>query len=312
MRVGEGQYIYEWIDNWVTLPDTELGRKDKAHHGIVVTESGLVLMFHEGGPAILAYDTDGNLQGEWESGLTNAHGMTLVQEDGTEYLLMADNKSGQVVKTTLHGEVVLNIECPEIPIYREGRYAPTWAAASEERYGGNGDIWVADGYGESYVHRYDKHGKYITSITGEEGNIGRFDQPHGIWIGNRRNELELYISDRVNGRVQVYDTDGNYKRVFGSEFFNKRSPSGFLSLGELMLVLELRSRLSLVDSDDDLVCYIGDNSPVINADNWPDVAESLIKKGRFNSPHSAAVDCDGNIYVAEFITGGRITKLAKS
>ena len=42
MRVGEGQYIYEWIDNWVTLPDTELGRKDKAHHGIVVTQSGLI------------------------------------------------------------------------------------------------------------------------------------------------------------------------------------------------------------------------------------------------------------------------------
>ena len=311
MRIGGGRHTYEWVDNWVTLPDTELGRKDKAHHGIVITAAGHVVVFHEGGPALLAYDTDGNLQGEWESELTNAHGMTLVQEDGTEYLLMADNKSGQVVKTTLHGETVLSIERPDLPVYRDGTYSPTWVAANEERHGGNGDIWVTDGYGESYIHRYDKAGKYVGSITGEEGEAGRFKQPHGIWIGNRISGRELYTSDRANGRVQVYDTEGNYKRVFGAEFFNERSPSGFLSLGELMVVVELRSRISLIGGDDGLVRYLGDNSSVITFDNWPDVAEELIEVGRFNSPHSAAVDGDGNLYVAEFITGGRITKLAK-
>ena len=311
MRIGGGKHTYNWEDNWVTLPDTEIGKNNLAHHGIVVTAAGHIVVFHEGGPSLLAYDTDGNLQGEWESELTNAHGMTLVQEDDTEYLLMADEKSGQVVKSTLQGETVLSIERPDLPVYRNGTYAPTWAAANEERNGGNGDIWVTDGYGESYIHRYDKAGKYIGSLTGEEGAAGRFSQPHGIWIGDRRGGRELYISDRANGRVQVYDTEGNYKRVFGAELFNEKSPSGFISLGELLLVVELRARISLVGEDDELVRYLGDNSGVTNFDNWPNVAGDLIEAGRFNSPHSAAADSDGNLYVSEYITGGRITKLAK-
>ena len=59
MRIGGGEHTYRWIDNWVTLPDTDLGRKDKAHHGVVVTDAGLIVVFHEGGPAVLAYDADG-------------------------------------------------------------------------------------------------------------------------------------------------------------------------------------------------------------------------------------------------------------
>ena len=312
MEIGGGKHTYKWIDNWVTLPDTELGRQDKAHHGIVITAAGHIVVFHEGGPALLAYDSDGNLQGEWESGLTNAHGMTLVQENGAEYIWMADNKSGQVVKANLKGETVMSIDRPDHPVYSDGEYKPTWVAVNEERHGGNGDVWVTDGYGESYIHRYDKAGKYMATISGEEGAAGRQAQPHGIWIGDRPTGREMYISDRVNGRVQVYDTEGNFKRAFGSDFFNAGSPSGFFSLGELMLIVELRARITLTGEDDELVRYLGDNSGVIQFENWPDVAGDLIEKGRFNSPHSAAADSEGNLYVSEFITGGRITKLVKA
>ena len=48
MRIGGGKHAYKWIDNWVTLPDTELGRQDKAHHGIVITAAGHIVVFHEG------------------------------------------------------------------------------------------------------------------------------------------------------------------------------------------------------------------------------------------------------------------------
>ena len=311
MRIGGGEHTYQWIDNWVKLPDTELGRRDKAHHGIVVPEAGHIVVFHEGGPAVLAFDADGNLQRSWDSELINAHSMTLVKENGAEYLWMADNKSGQVVKTTLDGETVMSIERPALPIYRDADYKPTGVAANEERHGGNGDIWVTDGYGESYVHRYDKAGNYISSINGEEGQAGRFAQPHGIWIGTRRSGRELYISDRANGRVQVYDTEGNFKRVFGSEFFNARSPSGFMALGDLLVVVELRARLTLLDADDGLVHYLGENPGVSDIEGWPDISEDLIEPDRFNSPHSVAADREGNLYVAELLTGGRITKLAK-
>ena len=311
MRIGGGEHAYQWIDNWVRLPDAQPGKEDYAHHGVVVTEAGRIMVFHEGGQAVLAFDADGNLQSSWGSELTNAHGMTLVKDNGNEYLWMADNKSGQVVKTTLGGETVMIIERPALPIYRGGNYSPTGVAVNEERHGGNGDIWVTDGYGEGYVHRYDKAGHYVDSISGEEGQAGRLAQPHGIWIGTRRSGRELYISDRANGRVQVYDTEGNFKRVFGSDFFNPRSPSGFAAVGDLLIVVELRARLTLLDADDRLVRYLGENPGVSDVEGWPDIPEDLVQPGRFNGPHSMAADSEGNLYVTELVTGGRITKLAR-
>ena len=48
---------------------------------------------------------------------------------------------------------------------------------NQEKDGGNGDVYVADGYGSNYVHRYSKTGEYISSINGEEGEAGRFATP---------------------------------------------------------------------------------------------------------------------------------------
>ena len=308
MRIGSNQHTYEWVDNWVRLPDTELGRQDRAHGGVVVTEAQEIITFHEGGPAVLVFDTDGNLLRSWDTTLTNAHGMDLVKEDGSEYLWLADNKSGQVVKTDLQGKTVMSLQCPDLPVYRDGHYAPTWVAVHQERWGGNGDVWVADGYGESYVHRYDKNGNYISSINGEEGG-GRFATPHGVCVDTRKSEPEMYISDRTNRRVQVYDLDGKFKRVFGIDFLT--SPSGFIIYGDLMGVVELKASIKLLDEDDGLVAALGENDAAADIEGWPDTPTDHIHPGSFNSPHGMAADRDGNIYVVEFITGGRITRLVK-
>ena len=311
MIIGSGEHKYEWNDNWARLPETQGGRRDKAHHGVVVTEAGEIMIFYEDGPSVLTLDKNGNVQRSWDSSLTNAHGMALVKEGESEYLWLADNKSGQVVKTTLDGQTVMSLQRPDLAVYRDGTYSPTWIAVNEERHGGNGDIWVTDGYGESYVHRYDKAGHYMGSINGEEGDAGPLDQPHGIWIDNRGPEHSLYISDRRNGRVQVYDLDGNFRRAFGSDFLNANSPSGFLTYDSLMIVVELRARLTLIDAADGLVTYLGDNPGVSDTEGWPDISADLIKPGKFNSPHGVAADSDGSLYIVEFITGGRMTKLSK-
>ena len=333
MRVGSGENIYEWIDNWARIPDTESARTGWAHHGVVVTEAGDVIAFHQSDRTVLVFDKDGNLKRSWDTGLTEAHGVTLVREGGSEYIWIADNgakklreygyeqktggKGGQVVKMALDGQTVMSLQRPDLPIYRDGKYSPTWTAVNEERHGGSGDVWVADGYGQSYVHRYDKAGSYLGSINGEEGGAGAFDCPHAIFIDRRKSEPELYIADRRNSRVQVYDLEGSFKRAFGSDFLT--TPSGFVTHGDLMVIAELRARLTVVDVDDNLVCYLGENEAVCDVDGWPNnlseggetVPTELLEPGKFNSPHGMAVDGDGNLYVAEWLIGGRITKLAK-
>jgi len=334
MRIGSGDNAYEWIENWAGVPDSDSARTGWSHHGVVITESGDVISFHQGEPKVLILDKDGNLKGSWETGLTEAHGMTLVKEGDEEFLWIADNgskrqprfgydyppgsegRSGRVVKSTLDGRVVMNLQSPDHPVYGDSRYAPTNVAVNEERFGGNGDIWVGDGYGASYVHRFDREGNYLSSISGEEG-AGRFSCPHGIFIDRRKSEPELYVADRANGRVQVYDLEGVFKRSFGSDYLT--TPSAFVTHGDLLVIAELRARLVIVDLEDRFVTYLGDNLAVSDVDGWPNnrnekgeiVPTSLLEPGKFNSPHGLAVDKDGNLYVAEWLIGGRFTKLAR-
>ena len=343
MRVGQGANTYRWNQDWAKLPHTESVHKGWAHHGLVVTESGDVVTFHPGDSTMLVLDSTGSVRRTWELPVADAHGITLVQEEvhvggmegSAEYLWIADNGrkrqfqigyeyppgsgpfSGKVIKTTMNGEIVATLPKPDIAVYQTGNYSPTFVAVNEERHGGNGDVWVTDGYGESHIHRFSKAGEYLGSINGDEGRAGRFSCPHGIFIDRRRGDGELYIADRTNHRVQVYDLEGRYKRAFGSEFLS--SPSGFVTHGDLMIVAELRARLAVLDKDDNLLCYLGDNEQVCSVDGWPNnrndsgglVPTALLEPGKFNSPHGMAVDGQGNLYIAEWLIGGRFIKLEK-
>ena len=277
-------------------------------------------------------DHEGSVKRTWSLPIADAHGITLVEEGGIESLWIADNGrkrqhalgyqyppsdgpfSGQVIKTSLDGGIISILTKPDIEVYRRGNYSPTFVAVNEEALGGSGDVWVADGYGESYVHRFGKSGEYLGSINGEEG-AGRFNCPHGIFIDRRKGDPELYVADRTNQRVQVYDMEGRFKRSFGDDFLS--SPSGFVTDGDLMVIAELRARLAVIDRDDNLVCYLGDNEGVCSIDGWPNrksqggevIQAGILEPGLFNSPHGMAVDRQGNLFVAEWMIGGRFTKL---
>ena len=169
MRIGSGDFTFEWNDEWAKIPDTESARTGWAHNGAVVTDAGNIVTHHMGDPRILIFDRDGNIVEEWDTGISNAHDVVLVKEGDTEYLWLADNLSARAVKTTLSGKHVMTINTPDFPAYESAEFKPTSVAVNEERFGGNGDIWVTDGYGEFYIHRFDKSGNYISTLSGEEG-----------------------------------------------------------------------------------------------------------------------------------------------
>lgn len=334
MNLSAGPHTYSWVNDWTKTPSTPESRGGWAHHGIAVSETGDIISFHQEEAKVLVFDPEGNLKRSWDSGVTEGHGMTLVKEEDTEYLWIADNGrkrrwssgyeypggmdaqySGGVVKQDLAGNKVLRLPKPPLRIYDNGNYAPTWVAVNEKRNGGNGDVWVADGYGEDQVHRFTSSGEYLSSINGTDGKAGAFSCPHAVFVDNRKPEPELYVADRSNGRVQIYDLEGKFKRVFGSTFLT--SPSGFAIYGETMIIAELKARLTLVDLDDELIGYLGDNGPVSEVAGWPNgktdkgdpARPKGLETGKFNSPHGMAVDKDGNIYIEEWLIGGRSIKL---
>ena len=306
MVIEVGGQRYEWIDEWARIPDTESGRENGRTHGVEVTTDGRVVVFNQADPAVLLFDEDGTLLDSWGSRFGGAHGLTLVTEDDEEYLWLTDQESAEVVKTTLEGERVTSLDPPDHDAYEGDGYVPTWVAVNER--GGTGDVWVADGYGQSLLHRYDADGTYRETIDGTEG-AGRFDCPHAVFFDHRRREPALYVADRGNERVQVFDADGVFERSFGADALT--SPCAFDAHDGTLAVPELSARLTLFDENDDALGHVGENEAVLERDDWPNVPDDGLEPGAFNSPHDAAFDDEGNLYVVEWIVGGRITKLER-
>ncbi len=311
MRIGEGEFEYEWIEGWAQIPDTESARTGWSHTGMVTTADGSIVTMHQGEPQLLFFNTDGELLRSVGVDVENAHDVVLVEDDGRERLWLADNLSSRVVKTDLDGQIVMSLDRPDIDVYREGgAYVPTSVTVDEDRFGGSGDIWTTDGYGSSFVHRYTAAGEYIASINGDEGTAGRFEQSHGVHIDRRGPEPELLIADRSSSQVQVYDLDGQFKRGFGLDFLYR--PCCFVELGENLVIVEHRAgRLTVLDATNQLVCYLGENPGVEDLPNYPNVDPEHLNIGKFNSPHGITADSDGNMYVREWIVGGRTIKLEK-
>lgn len=302
MHVGEGDHEYRWRDDWAALPPAENGRT----HGVAVARDGSVLVFRQADPAVLRFSPDGSLRDSWGD-FGGAHGLTLVEREGTEYLWLTDQDSAEVVETTLDGERTGELPPPDHPAYESGSFVPTWVAVDGPRRGGDGDRWVADGYGESLVHRYDAEGAYQETLDGTDG-AGRFDCPHAVWVDSRGESRDLYVADRGNERVQVFDSEGEFRRTVGVGDLN--SPCSFAAAPDGTLVVpELQARVTLLDDAGDPVAHLGEHPEALDDPDWPNLPDERLQEGRFNSPHDAAVDDEGNVYVAEWIVGGRVTKL---
>ena len=140
----------------------------------------------------------------------------------------------------------------------------------------------------------------------------------GYWCDYRKADPELYIADRANNRVMVYDLEGNFKRKFGEDWLI--TPCAFAVAGDLLAIPELQARVTLVDPDDNLAGQLGDNTSVAQREGWPNVhghdgnleRPPDLEPGKFNSPHGIAADAEGNLYVPEWLIGGRFTKLVRN
>jgi DNA-binding beta-propeller fold protein YncE len=281
-------------------------------HGVVVDAQQRVYVFNQSQHAVLIFEPDGTFAGSWSAfpsdRFLGAHGLTLVGAPPDEFLWLTDQNSGEVVKTTLAGETVLPIDKPDHPVYRQGgKYSPTWATESPA----DGTIYVADGYGSGLVNRYDERGAYLDSFDGSTG-LGSFRCPHGIACLRRPHatgvdDWVLYITDRGNARVQVFDRQLQLLSAWYQDHPCCFAPGPD---GEL-LVPDLHAFVNVYDRHDrPLLTRLGDNqAEIVKHEGWPNVPHELRTPGRFNSPHGGAMDRNGNIYIVEWIADGRITKL---
>jgi DNA-binding beta-propeller fold protein YncE len=302
--LGTTARSYEVVKGWGKLPvQMQFGYT----HGIVVDKQDNVYVFHTGKPSICKFDKNGQFQAAWgEAFEGGAHGFYLHQEQDGEFLYVTDTNKGIAVKMDLSGNELLTLGTPDRPdLYNaDKKYVPTDIAVSA-----NGDIYVSDGYGQSWIHHYTAQGEYIRSWGGRGAEAGQLNCPHGISIDTRSGEEEIYVADRGNHRIQVFTLDGVSKRIILDDM---DKPCSFYYFGDEVYFPDLNSRVTIFDRNDRLICHLGEDQQAYKQEGWPNLPKSYYRDNKFSSPHGVCVDSEGSVYVAEWIHDGRVTKLKRS
>lgn len=302
--LGEGAHSYEWVVGWGATPDgKELG---STHGCLAVDKAGEILANTETEAAVVVFSPDGKLLRSWGKDFQGGlHGMCLRVEDGKEVLYLAQTRRHEVVKTTIDGTVLWTIGWPEASgIYQqEDQFKPTAVVV-----GPDGRIFVADGYGKSWVHLFDKDRHYVKSFGGPGVEPGKMKTPHGMWLDARGKEPLLLVCDRENHRLQWFSMDGTFVRLMDQDL---RRPCNVAPLPDGGLAIaDLAGRVTILDEDDHLVVHLGDN-PEEKLRAQFGVARDKWQDGVFLSPHGICVDAAGNLYVEDWNVLGRVSKLVK-
>ena len=245
---------------------------------------------------LMHYDANGNLIGRMGANLfAFPHGIHVDQEGNvwvTDPLPPDGRGSGgdvgqQVTKLSPSGEILLQLGTRKVA----GNGPNQFSSPSDVVIANNGDIFVIDGHGEGTnerIMKFDRNGNFILE-WGEPGNgpcgAGEFSSLHALDIDSQG---RLFIGDRDNNRIQIYDQDGNYLDCW----YQFGRPSGIY-----------------IDADDNL--FVADSESRDGDDNGMDLAHAGWERGiRVGSARDGAVtyfipdpDPQGGSSAAEGVAG---------
>jgi hypothetical protein len=307
--LGNGSHRYECHHDWLTPPPHLLWGDTQ---GVAQDSKGRIYISHTVHPdsksrdAIAVFDRNGQFLTSWGARFDGGgHGLDIRKEKGTEYLYHCDTAHRQVVKTDLDGNVVWEKGLPaEAGVYKDNDpFIPTNVALAP-----NGDFYVTDGYGSDWILRYNIHGELIQTFGGKGSDPGKVLNAHGIWVDTRGKEPFVVVADRANHRLQYFTLDGRHVR-FSSD--GMRQPCHFDIRGDLLLVPDLNSVVTLLDKDNKVVVQLGDGASVPNLPGRGKPRAEFVP-GKFIHPHSAKFLKNGDILVVEWIPIGRVTLLRRA
>jgi DNA-binding beta-propeller fold protein YncE len=208
------------------------------------------------------------------------HRVVINPYDAEKHVWLIDDGGHQVFKFTHDGEkLVMVLGEKEKP----ASDATHFNRPTDIAFLPNGDFYVTDGYGNTRVVKFSKDGKFLLEWGTPGTGPGQFNLVHGIVI-DRQNRI--YVSDRNNSRIQIFDLNGKYL----DEWQNIRSP--------FYLYLSRDNFLWVAD---------GVTNKFVKYDLTGKMLYSWGTFGAFPGglwgPHQFSVDSDGNLYVAETFNG---------
>ena len=218
------------------------------------------------------------------------HGLTLDRDDN---IWVTDVGLHQVFKFSRDGALLLTLgEAGRAGADRNHFDGPTDVAVAAD-----GAVYVADGYGNARVVKFSPEGVYLMAWGGRGGAPGQFDVPHGIAIDLRG---RIYIADRGNARIQVFDGAGTFIRQIsgpgiGRPWAVEVDANGTLYAldgGDQNPARQRSGLLALTPEGEVLARWSGYG----------------YQAGRLVWPHDLAVSSSSEVFVGEVLDANRVQK----
>ncbi len=293
---------YTVVHGWPVLPE---GRVLGPCSGVAVTGKGEVLVLHRGNrgtdarglipvsePVVEVFDgTTGKLLREWGAGLfVVPHGISVGPDD---HVWITDTGTSQVFEFAPDGRLLRTLGERGVP----GADATHFDRPTDVAPLPDGSFYVADGYGNSRVAKFAGDGHLLFQWGTPGTGASQFNIPHALAVDAKG---RVYVADRVNDRVQVFDGTGKYLSEWKSPAIGR--PFGLALLpGSRIAILDGGSNPDKVPDHDGVTIAGLDGREVGHFGRMGN------QDGQFWIAHDIAADRAGNIYVVD-IAGQRAQK----
>jgi DNA-binding beta-propeller fold protein YncE len=259
---------YEPVPDFFQLPG---GEHFVEVAGVAVNSKGHIYVFHRGKHPLMEFDPSGKfLRSIADDLFVTAH---TVRVDAEDNIWTTDVGSHVVLKLSQDGGVLLSLGRMRTP----GDDVLHFNQPTDVAFDREGNIYVADGEGNSRVLKFNKFGNPVLGWGMKASGPGQFELPHSIAIDG---DL-VYVGDRENARIQIFDLNGRYLREWkvGHAFGLFITPGHFIYMSDAVA-----GRILKIDRDGKVVGVLDGLPP---------------NKGRHFDPHSLAIDKDNSIFTAE-------------
>ncbi len=277
--------------------------------GVAIDKDGNVWCYTRAQPAIQVYSPTGDLVKSWATEENSTAHQIKIDKDGNVWL--ADIGLHLVRKFSPEGKELMHIGTPgELGKDETHLNKPTDMAIAS-----NGDVFISDGYGNARIVHCDKDGKFIKA-WGTLGNTdGRFSIPHAIAIDSKDN---IYVADRNNVRVQVYNTEGkltdSWKNVVVPWGFCITPNDDVWVCGSTPMKWRFNPKYPTAPlgcpPKDQVFMRFRPDGRLLQMWAIPKAVDGKEKPGELNWVHCLAVDKTGNIYSGDII-GERMQKFVR-
>jgi sugar lactone lactonase YvrE len=215
---------YKAVPNFFKVPKGEyLGETQ----GIATNSKGDIFVFFRGNPGarLWEFDKNGNFIreiGKNYYGFLFAHA---VRVDSRDNIWAVDEGTNVITEFSPDGSKILMVLGHRPPVTaglvatpRDGTTLPpdekyTFCRPTDVAWDRQGDIFVADGYCNNRVVKYDRNGRFLAEVGSEKAGSGpgEFNLPHALQVDEKGN---VYVADRSNNRYVVLDNNLTYKAAY--------------------------------------------------------------------------------------------------